>query len=135
MAAAISRRGHARDLLLAGISGELELALSPLVLLETERNIFKKAPSAWGAFKLLTDALPATLVAPTRRQVQRAATITTLKDAPIIAGAVRARAAFLATYDRRHLRAQATIIQQRFDLVVTTPDVVLRSILGDAADP
>ncbi len=60
------------------------------MLLETESNILDKAPSAWGDFKLLTETLPAISVNPTKRQVQAAARVVAIKDAPIVAGAVRA---------------------------------------------
>ena len=59
IAASLSSRGYARDLLVAGQQGKLRLSLSTLVLRETERNILNKAPAAWGDFKLLTQALAA----------------------------------------------------------------------------
>jgi predicted RNA polymerase sigma factor len=51
-----------------------------------------------------------------------------LKDAPIVAGAVHALAKFLATYDRKHLLAQAALIQDRFGIAVGTPGAVLDTI-------
>jgi predicted nucleic acid-binding protein len=132
MAAAISRQGHARDLIMAGIHGDLELALSLLVLQETERNILNKVPSAWGDFKLLTEMLPALMVNPTKLQVERVATLIVVKDAPIVTAAVRARAAFLASYDRRHLLAQAAPIKKRFGLIAATPEEILRAVRGSA---
>jgi hypothetical protein len=48
-----------------------------------------------------------------------------LKDAPIVAGAIHAAAEFLATYDRKHLLAQAGLFQDRFGITVGTPEAVL----------
>jgi len=46
----------------------------------------------------------------------------------IVAGAIHAEAKFLATYDRKHLLAQATLIQNRFGIIVATPEAVLSTI-------
>ena len=51
-----------------------------------------------------------------------------LKDAPIVAGAVHARAKFLATYDRKYLLTQASLIQDRFGITVGTPEALLAAI-------
>ena len=45
-AAALSRSGSARDLLLKGIEGEFKLVASEYVLIETGRPILKKVPQA-----------------------------------------------------------------------------------------
>ncbi len=46
--------------------------------------------------------------------------------------AYRAQAAFLVTYDRRHLLARAAPIKTRFGLIVATPEEILRATLGGA---
>lgn len=127
-AAALSAHGYARDLPLAGMNGLIVLCCSPFALDETERNITAKAPAALPAFRLFRDVFGAQLVVPTRRQVLRAARVVDLKDAPIVAGAVRTGARFLATYDRRHLLAQAPAIHAAFGVRTATPDEILSAL-------
>lgn len=71
---------------------------------------------------------PVQLIDPPAALVRQVAADIALKDAPIVAGAVHAAAAFLATYDRKHLLAQAAVIQDRFGITVGTPEVVLVAI-------
>jgi len=78
------------DLITAGIRGELALSLSPFVLTETERNIRQHAPRALSAFQLLVPVLTPYLVNPTIASVRRVARLVHPKDAPIVAGAMRA---------------------------------------------
>lgn len=123
--AAYSSRGRARDLLLAGIRGELPLALSDLVLTETERNLARKAPQAVALFQTLQPVLLPYVINPPLRTVRRAELHIELKDAAIVAGALAAHARFLATYDRHHLLNHAEEIQRLFGLLVMTPDAIL----------
>ena len=105
--------------------GLVVLSCSPFALEETERNLSAKAPAALPAFRLFRQVLAAQLVTPTRAQVLRAGRVVDIKDAPIVAGAMRARADYLATYDRRHLLSQAQAIETTFGIVVATPDAIL----------
>src|SRR5919199_570016 len=89
MAAAISVQGSARDLISAGLQGELELVLTGLVLEETERNILAKAPAAHPAFARFRQALTPVLPDPAKALVLRVAQVVELKDAPIVAGAIQ----------------------------------------------
>lgn len=57
IAAAISARGFARDLLLAGVRQQLRVVVTPLVLTENGRNLLAKAPAAWPAFQQLEQIL------------------------------------------------------------------------------
>jgi len=100
IAAAISFRGSARELLNAGILGRYQLFSSQLVLTESERNVRLKAPAALSMFELFEEALAPTLVRPSAEQVLRVAEVVELKDAPIVAGAMVAGATHLATYDQ-----------------------------------
>lgn len=124
-AACLSPAGSARDLLLAGLRGDLLLPHSSLVLEETERNLAAKAPAGLPAFRQFRPQLELHLVNPTTAQVRRAAAVVESKDAPIVAGAIRARAKYLATYDRRHLLAHKEAIQRAFRIIVATPEEVL----------
>lgn len=131
MAAAISSRGAARQMLLLGFRPDIELCFAPIVLEETERNLARKAPDGLSAFRALRAALPGEVVRPGKRLVMRLAGFVELKDAPIVAGAVLARAHYLATYDRRHLLSKAEEIQAKLGLAVATPEEVLRAVAGD----
>lgn len=125
MAAAISNRGAARDLLRQGFRGEVDLYISPEVLEESGRNLSLKAPEAVPGFEVFREVLAAKIVEPSTSLVLRAAAVVVLKDAPIVAAAVEARAVYLATYDKRHLLVLKDEIKAQFDVVVATPDEVL----------
>lgn len=125
IAAAISARGSARELLLQGLRGQRKLFLSPLVLDETERNLIRKAPAALPTFEVFRQALPAQHGDPPKSLVLRVARVVELKDAPIVAAALRARAHQVATYDRKHLLSQREQIQTPFGIIVATPDEIL----------
>lgn len=126
IAAAISARGSARELIVAGLRGHLDLTLGQLTIAETERNLARKLPNALPVFTLLTQVLPVPVSMPPQELVDAVAGIIVSKDALVVAGALHAQAQFLVTYDRRHLLSQAELIEQRFGLVITTPDDVLR---------
>jgi predicted nucleic acid-binding protein len=127
-AAARSETGFARDLIVAGARGDLALILSRYVIEETRRNLANKAPRALSYFDLFLAFGHVHLVDPPAALVRQVAADIALKDAPIVAGAVHAAAEFLATYDRKHLLAQAVLIQDRFGITVGTPEAVLATI-------
>lgn len=127
-AAALSETGFARDLILAGARGELSLILSAIVIEETRRNLAAKAPRALPFFETFLSLDLVQVVDPPAALVRQVAAVIALKDAPIVAGAVHATAEFLATYDRKHLLAQAALIQDRFGITVGTPEAVLVAI-------
>lgn len=125
IAAAISARGSARDLLNAGILGEYQLVASQFVLTECERNIHQKAPLALRTFQLFAEALAPTIVRPSKQRVLEVARVVELKDAPIVAAAMEAGAAYLATYDYAHLLNHAPQIGAAFGITVATPSEIL----------
>ncbi|MDQ3702573.1 MAG: hypothetical protein M3442_16860, partial [Chloroflexota bacterium] len=104
------------------------LSLSTLVLAETERNLAKKAPIGLAAFETFKSALVADSVDPPKELVVSVAQVIEIKDAPIVAGAIEARADYLASFDRRHLLSQAELIRARFEIIVATPDEVIGSL-------
>ena len=126
--AARSDTGFARDLIVAGARGDLALILSFFVIEETRRNLATKAPRALPFFETFLSLGLVQTVDPPAALVRQIAVDIALKDAPIVAGAVHATAKFLATYDRRHLLAQAALIQDRFGITVGTPEAVLTAI-------
>jgi predicted nucleic acid-binding protein len=127
IAAAISARGSARDLLYRGLRGDFRLLVSPLVLRESERNIRAKAPHVLDAFAVLAAVLT-DRVTPTQAAVEQAAKMIESKDAAIVAAAMAARAQYLATYDRKHLLAKKAEIGETFGITVATPDEILATL-------
>jgi predicted nucleic acid-binding protein len=129
MAASISSTGRARDLILAADRSDLEIWLSSLVFEEVERNLRAKAPAGLSMYYELLRGLdelqPGRVIHPENELVIRVAQSIEEKDAPIVAAAVACDAAFLATYDRRHLLSQASTIENLFGVRVATPDEVL----------
>jgi predicted nucleic acid-binding protein len=127
-AAARSETGFARDLIVAGAHGDLDLILSRYVIGETRRNLTNKAPRALSYFDIFLAFGHVQLLDPPTALVRQVAADIALKDAPIVAGAVHAEAKFLVTYDRKHLLALAALIQDRFGITVDTPEAVLAAI-------
>jgi predicted nucleic acid-binding protein len=130
-AAALSATGSARDLVLAGSRGSAELIVSSLVMYEVERNLVHKAPRAISDFQWFRSSEILSEVDPTAGLIAEIAAHVEPKDAPIVAGAIVASAAFLASYDRRHLLSQAAVIFRLCHLKVDTPDAVLRALGGN----
>jgi hypothetical protein len=112
----------------AGARGDLALILSRYVIEETRRDLAKKAPRTLSYFDIFLAFGHVQLVDPPAALVRLIAADIALKDAPIVAGAVHAAAQFLATYDRKHLLAQAAMIQDRFGIIVGTRQAVLAII-------
>jgi predicted nucleic acid-binding protein len=101
--ATASRTGHARDLILMAVRGEIILIVSQLVLEETRRNLAESAPERLAILDYVTAGIPFELIKPTKREVIAAAKRVVLKDAPILAAARKARVDYLVTLDKKHL--------------------------------
>ena len=99
--------------------------LTALVLEAAERNILAKAPAAHPAFVRFRQALTPALPDPPNALVLRVAQVVELKDAPIVAGAVQAKAGYIASYDRKHLLRQREEIEHHYQIRVATPDEIL----------
>jgi hypothetical protein len=106
----------------------MALVLSAFVIEETRRNLAAKAPHALPIFETFLTLEPVHVIDPPAALVRQVAVEIALKDAPIVAGAVYAGAKFLATYDRKHLLAQAALIEDRFGISVGTPEAVLAAV-------
>ena len=129
-AAAFSKSGPARRLILKGLEGSIALAISDLVLEETKRNLTKNAPLALPYFTILADLLSPVITNPTKAEVLKAARIVHLKDAPIVAGAAKAKAGYLATHDVKHLLSHAQAIEAAYGITVLAPSELI-SILSN----
>lgn len=124
-ASAVSGSGFARDLILAGTRGQFEIVVNQFMVLETRRNLAKKAPQAIGFLEVFLSSEAVQSIEPPLSLVRQIAEIIMPKDAPIVAGAVHAEARFIATFDRKHLLTEAALIEERFGVVVQTPGVIL----------
>ena len=127
-AAALSPNGSARDLVEAGFRREIILAISEMVLLETERNLAAKAPRGLDGFTELRDAGVFQIAFPERSLVLEVAQHVEPKDAAIVAGALVVNAEAFATYDRKHLLKHSEQLLARHGLTVATPDHILAKL-------
>lgn len=132
MSAALSPTGAARELIRYGLRGVAELVISPLVEEEVRRNLTQKAPDALSFYELLLEILPFQRVAPTEREIQKAASVVASHDAPILAAAVASRALSLATWDRKHLLAASEAALDAGLVAIVTPDEVLAALRPQA---
>jgi predicted nucleic acid-binding protein len=123
MAACLSMTGAAYDLLEAGQHGQVVSIVSQHVLLETERNLYRKAPHGLREFWERRDRLE--LIDPSPELVDEVTQHIEPKDAPIVAAAIAAHSDYLVTYDRRHLLSDAALIRQLYRIETVEPAVVL----------
>ncbi len=106
IAASISPKGSARDLIIKALRNEFKVIVSDLVIEETQRNLKNKAPQALPALQLFLESLNPEVETPTKSQIVKVSKIIELKDAPIVAGAIKAKADFLVSFDRKHILQQ-----------------------------
>ncbi len=125
IAAAISPKGSARDLIMKALRGELKVIVSDLVIEETQRNIKNKAPKALPALRLFLEALNPEVVSPTKELVAKVSKTVELKDAPIVAEAISSKADYLVSFDRKHLLQYKAEIKANFKIKVVTPDEIV----------
>jgi len=127
-AAAYSSTGSARDLVRLAIEQKIIAVVSQDVLNETERNIQKKVPQLLTAYQEFLVAFdPQIVPSPPAETTQAAEAYTVAKDAPIIAAAQLAKPDYFVTYDQKHL-LNVPGVATRSGLIITTPDVVVRTI-------
>jgi predicted nucleic acid-binding protein len=130
-AGSLSASGSARQLILAGASGSVDLVVSSLVLEETRRNLVAKAPRGLPFLTILIETRFARITDPAAELVAPVSTVVELKDAPIVAAALAASVNYLITYDRKHLLSQSEVIQKHYGPPVATPDALLAEIEGE----
>jgi len=128
MSAAMSSRGYARDLLIAGYRAQVQILWSRYVLAEAEWNLQRKAPSALPTLEQFRLTLSAGIIEPSQTTIDHCATIVHSKDAPVVAAAVVGNANWLATYDRKHLLAQRAAVLDEFGITIATTDEVIDAL-------
>lgn len=124
---AYSAHGHSRDLLLMAARQEITLALSPLVLEETRRNLARIVPEVLPALDRLLTSIHFEIIVPSKDEVGRAAEHVFLKDAPIIAAAKIAMVDMLVTLDKKHLLDKPELVKY-VGLPIITPKEAVEMI-------
>ena len=123
VAACLSLQGASHEIIRESLRGHVLLVISDVVLEETERNLANLPRRATEAVRLLQHlvaAVPFEQVTPTAQEVQTAAQYVVLKDAPIVAAAIRAQVDCLVSLDRRHL-VDVPEVRQRSGLTIVLP--------------
>ncbi len=126
IAASISSTGSARNLIISSIDNKFKIVVSDLVLEETVRNLTNKAPKALPALQLFLEALNPEVVSPSKSLVMKVSRVIELKNAPIVAGAITAKAEYLVSFDRKHLLQHNKEIRTHFKVKVVAPDELLK---------
>lgn len=122
--AAYSAKGHSRDLLLMAAKEELRIVVSELVVNETRRNLAEFSPDTLFFFEQVLGAIPFEYVRPTKKEVLAATKLVSLKDAPIVAAAKKAKVELLVTLDKKHLLGKPEIAEYTGAPTLTPKEVV-----------
>jgi predicted nucleic acid-binding protein len=136
IAGIVSAQGVARALLLLGEDEKIVITISEQVLVETERNLARKAPQALPfARELVLRANLQIVRDPTIEAVRQAQDwISHAADVPILVAAVQARVDFLATLNTRHFIDDPEVAR-RSALQIGTPGDALAWVRGRLARP
>jgi len=99
------------------------------ILLEARRNIHKKlSPEALIRFyKEISDLNPEIIKPPTKEKLSQYDDIIALKDRHVLASALKSKAAFLITLDRKHFQTEV-IRQANLPVAIVTPKEFLELI-------
>ena len=104
LAAVFSSTGAAYELVQMAARGEIEIFISQDVIIETKRNLERKAPELVIIFDaLLQEDIFEVIAQPSKQEVWAAEKYVVPKDAFIIAAAINAHVDYLVTFDRKHL--------------------------------
>ncbi len=93
----------------------IEAFTSQQVIVEVERNLSAKLPTALATFRLLVERCVDVIPAPARADLVPYAGLAEAKDLPILVTALQAQCAWLATFNVRHYRPGHPAIK------ITTP--------------
>jgi len=103
IADAISPSGAARILLLLAEAEKLNIIISEQVIEETERSLAKKSPQNLPDFRRFIKVINPIIVQISSEEITNCLyMISDPTDAPILAAAIKAKADFLVTHNRRH---------------------------------
>ena len=130
--ACYSASGASRELVRLAVQGQVTLVISDVVLEEARPNLNGKAPQALPFLDQLLSLVPFETVTPGKQEVLDACAYTELKDAPIVAAAIKAHADYLVSLDRAHLVDVAKVVEGA-GIPVHLPGELLRIIRNQAA--
>jgi len=127
-AAAYSKTGTAHDLVKLGIEKKVTLYISDDVITEVTRNFTNKYPDRLSIVELFFEKSAFSETPPiTKDDILKVAEYTALKDAPIVAAAIKGECTHLVTYDRKHLLDPAEVAQKS-GLKILTPTEMLEAL-------
>lgn len=131
VAASRSRAGGSAVAMKVCRGRRFQAALTTRVLLEARRNVARK----FGHLELLdlyhdiASLNPVMAPPPSARRIAECVPLTTEKDAHVLAAALECDAAYLLTFDRRHLLT-ATVLAANLPVRVLTPGDFLDEVVS-----
>ena len=126
IAGVISSSGAARVLLVMSENGQVETFISEQVIVESERTIARKVPSALPEFRqTLKEAGLKVVHDPTQKEVKdNLYLIADPDDVPILLAAMKARVDYLATHNRKHFPDDPKVAENAGIQIGTPGDVL-----------
>ena len=125
--ACYSATGASREILRFAIHGEVTLSISDVVKEEARRNLSNKAPKALPFLDQLLELVPFETIIATKEEVLKAQEYTELKDAPIVAAAIKAKAHYLVSLDRVHL-VDVSEVAKESGILIVLPGTLLHAL-------
>jgi predicted nucleic acid-binding protein len=127
-AAVMSPSGASRELIRLAVNEEIRLIISEDVVIETHRNLDRKAADLEPLLAKLLEVVDFEIVPdPSREDVWSAEEYVAQNDAFIIAAAINANVDFVATFDRKHL-IDPPEVGTKSGLNITTPGDILTHV-------
>src|SRR5437764_5924683 len=121
-----------REVLLAGLRGEVQLVLSPYVLDQARRLLRKRFPGHLERFEAFVSLAPFELVADpsTEDLALHEGLVRDETDLPIVLAAISAQVDYLVSEDKDLTAQDATTAELREHLRVLIPGTFLREVMG-----
>jgi predicted nucleic acid-binding protein len=121
-----SRTGASNALLIIGEIGLLRIVTCPYVIDEVERNITLKAPELRNRYQeLIRNGQWEISLDPSIEEVRPWVTVIRPKDAPVLAGAIKAKADRLVTLDKHDFTPEVGL---KSGLIITSPGALIREL-------
>lgn len=126
VAAANSPTGGSSRILQVASEGKVRLVATRLVMFEAKNNIIELlGRPLWPWFARILGPLHISLAdPPTTKEKSDWLQITSPKDVPILAGAIKGKADILITLDRKHILKQS--VQEAFPIPIMSPGEFLQ---------
>ena len=128
IAAVLSPTGAARELIRLSVNEEIQLVISEDVVVETRRNVGRKASEFLPILDQLLAAIDFEITpSPEKEAVWIAEEYVAKKDSFIVAAAIYADVKYVATFDRKHL-IDPPEVGSKSGLIIDTPGNILNQI-------